>query len=462
MESSKLARRGFVLQGSLGLSAALGGTLFHGLRAGAMPQDPPVRNPRSTDGDRRFEPDWKERLTVTVGSSREGSQSASGADFVGDNDRVVQAALDYIKRFGGGTVKLLAGEFVFRNSVFLPSGVRLVGTGLDTILTKIASETLAIESDSDWYDREITLGQSGSFQVGDGVVLRSKNPDNGGPIVIKRTLVARDGNRFKLDRGLRENLWIEGKPTCSSLFPILTSENTEDVWIEDLAIDGNKANNQNLDGNYGGCIFLQDCNRYTIRNVTARNYNGDGISFQICHDVLVESCHSHDNHDLGLHPGSGSQRPVMRSNRLERNDQGLFWCWGVKFGLAEDNTMVANRSYGSSIGHNDTDNVMRRNRIVDSGKIGVLFRDDARGIDFWANRNVLEENHILNSGGQDGVAIEVQGKTRELVFRKNELHETRGAQGRVGIRLGKDSGKVEMDSNRIEGFSKDLEDLRAR
>ena len=124
--------------------------------------------------------------------------------------------------------------------------------------------------------------------------------------------------------------------------------------------------------------------------------------------------------------------------------------------------MVANRSYGSSIGHNDTDNVMRRNRIVDSGKIGVLFRDDARGIDFWANRNVLEENHILNSGGQDGVAIEVQGKTRELVFRKNELHETRGAQGRVGIRLGKDSGKVEMDSNRIEGFSKDLEDLRGR
>jgi hypothetical protein len=462
MESSKLARRGFVLQGSLGLSAALGGTLFHGLRASAMPQDPPVRNPRSTDGDRRFEPDWKERLTVTVGNSREGSLSASGADFVGENDRVVQAALDYIKRFGGGTVKLLAGTFVFRNSVFLPSGVRLVGSGLDTILTKIASETLAIESDSDWYDREITLGQSGSFQVGDGVVLRAKNPDNGGPIVIKRTLVARDGNRFKLDRGLRENLWIEGKPTCSSLFPILTSENTEDVWIEDLAIDGNKANNQNLDGNYGGCIFLQDCNRYTIRNVTARNYNGDGISFQICHDVLVESCHSHDNQDLGLHPGSGSQRPVMRSNRLERNDQGLFWCWGVKFGLAEDNTMVANRSYGSSIGHNDTDNVMRRNRIVDSGKIGVLFRDDARGIDFWANRNVLEENHILNSGGQDGVAIEVQGKTRELVFRKNELHETRGAQGRVGIRLGKDSGKVEMDSNRIEGFSKDLEDLRGR
>ena len=146
--------------------------------------------------------------------------------------------------------------------------------------------------------------------MGDGVVLRAKNPHHGGATVIKRTLVARSGNRFKLNDGLRENLWLTGKPTCSSLFPLLTSEHTADVVIENLTLDGNRPNNENLNGNYGGCIFLQDCNRYTIRNVDARNYNGDGISFQICHDVVVENCHSHDNADLGLHPGSGSQRPL--------------------------------------------------------------------------------------------------------------------------------------------------------
>ena len=139
-------------------------------------------------------------------------------------------------------------------------------------------------------------------------------------------------------------------------------------------------NNENLNGNYGGCIFLQDCNRYTIRNVEARNYNGDGISFQVCHDVVVENCHSHDNADLGVHPGSGSQRPRILNNRLERNGLGLFWCWGVKYGLAEGNTIDGNLNYGISIGHCDTDNVMRKNRITSSGKIGILFRDESRGV----------------------------------------------------------------------------------
>ena len=45
--------------------------------------------------------------------------------------------------------------------------------------------------------------------------------------------------------------------------------------FENLALDGNKANNENLDGNYAGCVFLQDCSRVTMRGVTARSYNGD-------------------------------------------------------------------------------------------------------------------------------------------------------------------------------------------
>ena len=194
-------------------------------------------------------------------------------------------------------------------AVFLPSHLRLRGSGADTVITKIGSETVALADDSDWYDQEITLAAAGGFQVGDGVVLRATNPHHGGATVIKRTLVARSGNRFKLNDGLRENLWVSGNPTCASLFPLLTSERTEDVVIEDLTLDGNRTQNENLDGNYGGCIFLQDCNRYTIRRVEARNYNGDGISFQICHDVVVEACYSHDHAGLGVHPGSGSQRP---------------------------------------------------------------------------------------------------------------------------------------------------------
>lgn len=425
------------------------GGLLERLRAG---EQPPVRNPRATDGDDRHEPNWEERLTLTVGTK--------SGDLVGCDDKAIQAAVDYVARLGGGTVKLLPGTYTLRNAVVLPSRLRIQGSGPDTVVTKIASETVTLADDSDWYDQEITLSDARSFRVGDGVVLRAKNPHDGSNIVIKRTLVARSGNRFKLSDGLRKNLWLSGEPTCSSLFPLLTSEFTSDVVIEDLTLDGNGKNNANLDGNYAGCIFLQDCNHYRLRRVEARNYNGDGISFQICHDVVVEHCHSHDHTGLGLHPGSGSQRPVMRDNRLERNDIGLFWCWGVKFGLAERNRIDANRRYGISIGHNDTDNVMLGNVISDSGKVGILFRDDARGRDFWANRNRLEKNRIVNSGGADGIAIDVRGQTKELTIVGNELRETREPLDRTGIHLAAQAGRIRLDANTIEGFAHGVRDER--
>jgi hypothetical protein len=317
-----------------------------------------------------------------------------------------------------------------------------------------------LADDSDWYDQEITLDDARSFRVGDGVVLRAKNPDDGGHVVIKRTLVARSANRFQLNDGLRKNLWLSGKATCSSLFPLLTSEYTSDVVIEDLTLDGNGQNNANLNGNYAGCIFLQDCNRYAVRRVEARNYNGDGISFQVCHDVVVQECHSHDNTGLGVHPGSGSQRPVMRNNRLERNNIGLFWCWGVKYGLAEGNRIHANRSYGISIGHNDTDNVMHGNVITDSGKVGILFRDADGGRDFWANRNRLEKNRIINSGGPEGIGIDIRGRTKDLTILGNQLRETRGPKNRTAIRIAAESGHITLDGNTMEGFAYSVRDER--
>jgi hypothetical protein len=337
-----------------------------------------------------------------------------------------------------------------------------LGSGADSVITRGASVRTDVTTDSDWYDQEITIKEAGAFQVGDGIVLQATNPHNNGPTVIKRTLVARNGNRFKLNDGLRENLWTSGKPTCASLFPLLTSENTADVLIENITLDGNRANCENFNGNYGGCVFLQDCNRYTFRNVEARNYNGDGISFQICHDVVVENCHSHDNTDLGVHPGSGSQRPVIRGNRLERNSQGIFWCWGVKYGLAEDNVIDGNTLYGVSIGHNDTDNVMRNNQIRNSGKFGILFRDENRGIDFWANRNVIENNVIENSGGDDGAGIEVTGQTKDIRLVGNTITETRGAAKRVGIRIAEKVGQIAIADNKISGFATEIIDMRPK
>jgi len=413
-------------------------------------EPPDVTEPRATSGD-RIEPDWAERLTITVGPAK--------ADLVGGDHRVLQAAVDYVAGLGGGSVKILPGSYRLRNAVYMRSNVRIVGAGEKSVLIKEPSVTTKLAADSDWFDQEITLADAAGFQLGDGVCLQTRNPSHGGSDVVKRTLIAQDGNRFKLDRALRKNFWLQGDTTASTLFPILSGENISDVVIENLTLDGNKQQNDNLNGNYAGCIFCQDCSNITVRGVTTRNYNGDGISWQICHDVVIEGCHSHDNAGLGLHPGSGSQRPVMRDNRLERNSIGLFFCWGVKYGLAERNTIDDNTRYGISIGHRDTDNLITHNTIRRSGKVGLLFRPE-RGKAFAPHRNHLEHNRIEDSGPEDGVAIDVQGETESVTITQNQLLETRSPAKRTGIRLGPKTKDIHLTDNDFQGFATDVANLR--
>lgn len=410
---------------------------------------PPVTRPRATAFDARVEPAWEERIVVTCGPE--------GSDVVGTGSRPIQAAIDTVAALGGGTVRLGPGRHELRAAVRLRSGVRLEGSGADTVLTKIPCHESLLAEDSDWYDREITLAPGHGFRVGDSICLRATNPHDGGPLVFKRVLVARSGNRFKLDRALRENVWSSGKPVVQALFPLLWGEEIENVAVADLHLDGDRANNPELDGNHAGCIFLQDCRDVAIRGVEARNNHGDGISFQICHDVAVEDCTSRDHSGLGLHPGSGSQRPLLRGNTLSNNAIGIFFCWGVKYGLAEDNDCTGN-GVGISIGHRDTDNVVRGNRIARSGTVGVLFRPE-RGASFCGHRNRIEGNTIADTGADDAAAIDVQGGTEEVAIVENTISESRGPARRVGIRLGAETKAIRLDGNRITGVATPVERL---
>ncbi len=444
-----MKRRNFVTTAFGGLvigsTAALETTPTAGEETGV-----PETNPRATSGD-PVEPTWQERLTLTVGPEK--------ADLVGTNEKAIQAAVDSVARFGGGTVKILPGTYRFRNAVYLQRNVRILGSGQESVIIKEPAIEAKLADDADWYDQELTFVDPNGLQLGDGICIRAREPDSGAMNVIKRTLVARNGNRFKLDRALRADAFLKVKPTVESLFALFSGENISDVIIENITLDGNKANNGNLDGNYAGCVWMQDCIRLTMRKVTARNYNGDGLSWQICHDVLVEDCYSHDHTGLGLHPGSGSQRSIIRRNRMAGNEQGLFFCWGVRWGLAEKNYIEGNKLYGISIGHHDTDNVVRDNEIRTSGKVGILFRDED-GPAFAGNRNRIEKNCILGLTEPSGIGIDIQGATKSIAIVENEIREAQAPGQRVGIRIGPEADEITLTGNRIQGFSETVVDLR--
>jgi hypothetical protein len=439
-------RRQF-LQTVSGLAAGGFGALL--ARADDLPKN---TNPRSIFGD-SVEPDWKQRVTITVGPTK--------ADLVGTTDRVIQAAVDYVARRGGGTVRVLPGTYRLRNSIFLQSNVRILGSGTDSVLFKEPSVTTNLIVDGDHWDQEVTLADPGGFQVGDGVRLVSKDPYGKGTNIIQRTLIASSGSRFKLDRRLEERFHLEGAPQIATNFSLLQCTNVSDVLIENIAVVGNKANNEMIDrGAFDdGSVRLDDCNRITVRELTVRDFYCDGIVWGISHDVLVENCHLHDGVRLAIHSGSGSQRSIVRGNRVQQSAEGIYLCWGAQHGLYEKN-VIADCTYGMTLGHSDSDNLIRDNDIRRSGKAGIHYRNDGVKKAFAPHRNRIERNRIVDSGGEKGTAIDINGEAESVTIIKNELRETRAPLSRIGILIGAETHDIRCEDNQIEGFAIPISDLR--
>lgn len=396
-----------------------------------------------------------QQLELTVGQKN--------ADLTGQNHVALQAAVDRVAALGGGTVRILPGLYDMGNALFLRSKVSLVGSGDDTVLRKRRSAVTRLTDDLDWYGTVVPVADPGLFEVGGGLLLRGKCPHSGMFRCVRATVLAVEGTHVHIDHSERLNFWIDAEAEAATLFPLITGERVTDLSISDLALDGNRTQNENLNGNYGGGIFMQDCDRVTISRVFSHDYNGDGISWQVCDDVIVEDCRLIDNADLGLHPGSGSQRPIIRRNVSRGNDIGLFFCWGIRDGLAEDNELFDNRKYGVSIGHRDTDNLIRHNHIRNSGTSGVLFREHPHsGRD--PHRNVLEHNVIENSGTKgDCVAIEMLGAAENVVLRDNQILDNRRkakSRRRIGLRVAKKVFNLVCANNIYRGLDEEVVDLR--
>lgn len=399
-----------------------------------------------------------DRYLVTVGPA--------GADLDGADQRILQAAVDHVAALGGGTVRLLPGRYLLRNALRLRDGVRLEGRRDDTILVKAAEIHGELADDVDWYDDTVTLKDAAGFRVGDGVLLQGDVPYGGsaGLHKVKRTILGIDGHVLRLDATVGKNFWIDHAGRLSTLFPLLYGEPVQDVEIAALTLDGNRVENSHLDGNHDGCIFLQHAARVHIADVTAFGNNGDGISWQVAHDVTVEGCEVYNCAGLGLHPGSGSQRPVMCRNHLHHNQLGLFFCWGVKHGLAEGNLIEDNATHGVSIGHRDTDNLVRQNTIRRNRQTGILLRSE--GADVVArlpHRNRLEANLIEDNGGDaEGCGIRLCDRVEETCIVANQLVDRGQGIQRIGIRIEAEVGAVTMERNSFDQIATEVDDLRAR
>ncbi len=373
------------------------------------------------------------------------------ADLVGSDNRVLQAAVDYIAALGGGTVEIGPGEFQMKDSLHLRSRVTLRGTKGETILRKVDSVVSPLRLDGDFGEQQFTVEDATGFDVGSGVAIWDENA--GGFHTTVARITGRRDNTFSIDKPLMADCMVHNKARAATVFPVVSGYDLRDARVENLIIEGNKDANVHLNGCRGGGIFLYRGFGTVIENCTIRNYNGDGISFQQSNDVTVTDCTSEHNTQLGLHPGSGSQRPIIQNCVARHNGtDGLFLCWRVRHGLFENNLLQDNGRFGVSIGHKDSDNLLQKNRIVRNGEDGIYFRNETFAM--AAHRNRLHDNVIEDNGAKGAAAgIRIRGETDGLILENNSIRDTRPMAERtqeVGVLIENQVGTVTLRDNQIE------------
>ncbi len=402
-------------------------------------------------------------LAFAAAACAQEGRRAEVAVAAGEDPGALQAAVDRVAGLGGGTVRIGPGRWVLRNALTLRSGVSVVGVPGKTVLAACDGAKSRLACDGDCNERQVTLEDPSGFRVGDGVAVRDERSARGFTVTTAVLTARVDEKTFRISAPLYLDYMMAQKASASLSFPVVGGWQVKDVAIEGLTIDGNRDRTEPLDGCRGGGIYLFECERVAIRNCVVRRYNGDGISFQVSSDVTVEDCAAEENAGLGLHPGSGSQRPVLLRNRSVGNGQdGVYVCWRVKHGRFEENEVRGNGRDGISIGHKDTDNLFRKNRVTENARAGVIFREESEPM--GAHRNVFEENVILDNGRSPGggrtprAAVVVHGHHHDLVFRRNAIGNSKeGGPATAGFWVGRNARNLVEEENEFRNVSAPVE-----
>lgn len=378
-------------------------------------------------------------IAVTVGTDR--------GDFVGAGNAALQQAIEAVAAQGGGTVELLPGCYTLHNSVLLRSNVRLIGAGPDTVLRKADGVASPLAIDADYGQTKATVQDASGFRAGQGVVVQDDRA--GGWIATLATITSVQGNTLYMDRRFAMDYDSDRGGMVFTSFPLVAGFDLEGASVEGLLAEGNRANSLNINGCIGGGYYLHRARRCRIADCVLRDFAGDGISFQITQDIVVERCDVSGVSSQGLHPGTGSARPIVRDCSFHHNDHdGFFLCWRVQEGRFENNSFCDNGHFGICIGHKDTDNLFVGNVVRNNALHGICFRDEkpTNG----GHRNTFRRNTIEDNGD---CGVYVGGHTQDLCFEDNVIRDTRSGPARtqrIGLCVGEGATGIRAARNVIE------------
>ena len=174
-----------------------------------------------------------DRIHITVGQR--------DADIIATDNRGLQAAVDYLAGLGGGLVDIGPGEYLMNDALHLRSGVSIRGSGPDTVLRKSDGCFSKLFLDGDHGEEQVTLVDPSDFRIGMGISVIDDRSEGFHTSVA--TIVGVKDDAFLLSRPLCADYLVTENARASNAFPVISGYCVENMRIESLTVEGNKARN---------------------------------------------------------------------------------------------------------------------------------------------------------------------------------------------------------------------------
>jgi hypothetical protein len=376
------------------------------------------------------------------------SVGGMSADIQGYTNEAIQVAVDALPA-EGGTVRLDAGQFKMKAPVRLKSNVKLIGSGPETILKRIDGYHSRFIVDADYGELKLTVEDASGFEAGMSFQV-TNDPNSSCWDVTTGVITDITGNVLYIDTYLVRDYDCENNGVVTSAGSCVSVLNARNVFISNFTIDGNKAKNDLLDGCNGGGIAIMKSKYVTVEGVHVKDFNGEGITWQITENVTVRNCEINGCCNMGLHPGTGSPNSLIEGNNSHHNKVGLFICWRVQHSLITENQFHHNSDCGISTGHKDSDVVFKNNHIFENDGDGVSFRnEDPKNS---PHRNSFINNIVENNGtAKGGYGFFFNGNSQDVSLEDNIIRDNKNGTQKAAIFITKGTPPPKEINNKMSG-----------
>ena len=380
-------------------------------------------------------------------SEREISVGGDKADVAGYNNLSIQMAIDALEECGG-TVILNPGDFIISAPVRMTSNVDLVGSGEETVLKRDKGVQTRYVVDADYGELKLTVESSDGFEIGMKVQV-SDDENNGCWNVSTAYITDIEDDVIYIDRGLIRDYRSDLNGLLSNASSVIEVIEAENCSISNLVIDGKRSDNFFADGCNSAGILIFKSSWITIDQVRVKDFNGEGISWQITEHITVKNSEISGSGNTGLHPGTGSPFSIIENNDVHHNDRdGLFICWRVYESKVRGNQFHHNGRFGICTGHKDTNVLFEDNHISENLSDGVNLRGEREAN--APHRNTFLRNTIENNGTDGGgYGFSINSPAKNLKLTENIFLNSMKTQ-KAAIYVHQAGLKPHLDNNQFD------------